>query len=129
MSTYCQTSLRHTKLVPGSSSYQGTILHVQYYSKPNRAWKLVCAKQKFCLSSVLLTEMPQCLLSRSTYYPGVLTIQEYLLLRSTYYPGVLTNQEYLLSRSTYYPGVLTNPGTYYSGVLTIQEYLLTRITY
>ena len=31
------------------SSYQDIILHVQYYSKPNRAWKLVCVKQKFVL--------------------------------------------------------------------------------
>ena len=38
--------------------------------------------------------------------------EEYLLSRSTYYPGVLTVQEYLLSRSTYCPGVLTNPSTY-----------------
>ena len=36
------------------SSYQDMILHVQYYSKPNRAWKLVCVKQKLVLGVFFL---------------------------------------------------------------------------
>ena len=39
-------------LIIRSSSYQDIVIHVQYYSRPNRAWKLqyvVCVKQKFVL--------------------------------------------------------------------------------
>ena len=31
-------------LIVISSSYQDIVIHVQYYSKPNRAWKRVCVK-------------------------------------------------------------------------------------
>ena len=34
-------------LIIRSSSYQDIVIHVQYYSKPNRARKLVCVEQKF----------------------------------------------------------------------------------
>ena len=43
-------------LIIRSSSYQDIVIHVQYYSKPNRAWKLVCIKQKFALTVFLLTK-------------------------------------------------------------------------
>ena len=38
-----------------SSSYQDIILHVQYYSKANRARELVCVKQKFVEKVLFLT--------------------------------------------------------------------------
>ena len=43
------TGLTKLILIIRSSSYQDIVIHVQYYSKPNRAQKLVCAKQKFVL--------------------------------------------------------------------------------
>ena len=36
------------------------------------------------------------MLSRSTYYRGVRTIEEYILKRSTYYRGVRVIEEYVL---------------------------------
>ena len=43
-------------LTTRSSSYQDIVIHVQYYSKPNRARKLVCViKQKFALRVFFLT--------------------------------------------------------------------------
>ena len=36
-------------LIIRSSSYQDIVIHVQYYSKPNRARNVVCTKQKFVL--------------------------------------------------------------------------------
>ena len=49
-SNLVKTSFRGpTKLVLiiRSSSYQDIVIHVQYYSKPNWARKLVCVEQKF----------------------------------------------------------------------------------
>ena len=57
--THSQTSLRRTLGDPvlntRSSSYQDMILHVQYYSKPNRARRLVRVKQNFVLRVFFLT--------------------------------------------------------------------------
>ena len=77
----------------------------------------------------------ECVLSRSVYYPGVCTIQECVLSRSVYYPGVCTIEEYVLSGNVYYPGVRTfqeyvlSRSTYYPGVCTIQECVLSRSMY
>ena len=53
-SSYRQASLRQTLGDPQilvrvirSSSYQDIVIHVQYYSQPNRAWKRVCIQQEF----------------------------------------------------------------------------------
>ena len=42
-------------LIIRSSSKQDIVIHVQYYSKPNRDWELVCVKQRFVLRLFLLT--------------------------------------------------------------------------
>ena len=46
--------LTKSVLIIRSSSYQDIVIHVQYYSRPNRARKLVCVKQKFVLRVFLL---------------------------------------------------------------------------
>ena len=38
-----------------SSPYQDIVIHVQYYSKPNRAWYVVCVKQKFVVYMYVFT--------------------------------------------------------------------------
>ena len=42
-------------LIIRSPSYQDIVIHVQYYSKPNRAWNVVCVKKKFVLRGFFLT--------------------------------------------------------------------------
>jgi hypothetical protein len=40
-----------------SSSYQDIVIHVQYYSKPNRAQRIVCVKQRFIFRVFFLTRV------------------------------------------------------------------------